>query len=133
MVPEARTVSQAIAAPAAELYAYVSNPANLPEWAAGLAEHPVEQVDGHWYTDAPFGRVEIVFADPNPFGVLDHEVIVVASGERFTNPMRVVRLGDGCEVTFSVRRLAGMPDADFERDVAAVAADLETLRARFER
>jgi hypothetical protein len=33
---------------------------------------------------------------------------------------------------FTVRRRAGMTDADFDADVAAVAADLDTLRRLLE-
>jgi uncharacterized protein YndB with AHSA1/START domain len=33
--------------PAAEVYDYVSQPANLPTWAAGLGS-AIEQVEGRW-------------------------------------------------------------------------------------
>jgi hypothetical protein len=37
-----------------------------------------------------------------------------------------------CEVAFTVRRRAGMTDEEFDSDVAAVAADLATLRRLLE-
>ena len=43
--------------------------------------------------------------------------------------MRVIPNGDGCDVVFTVRRRPGMSDADFAADVAAVDADLATLRS----
>ena len=49
--------------------------------------------------------------------------------------MRVVPAGvdaASCEVVFTVRQRSGVTDAEFEADVAAVAADLETLRRRLE-
>ena len=42
--------------------------------------------------------------------------------------MRVIPEGDACEVVFTLRRQDGASDADFERDAAAVAADLRTLK-----
>jgi hypothetical protein len=59
--------------------------------------------------------------------VLDHRV-TLPSGEAFYNPMRVVPDGNGCEVVFTLRRQVGMSDDDFERDAAAVRADLATLK-----
>jgi hypothetical protein len=44
--------------------------------------------------------------------------------------MRVIRDGDvdGCEVVFTLRRLPGMSDEEFERDGNAVADDLARLK-----
>lgn len=117
-----RHVSQWVDAGSDEVYAYAADPDNLPRWAAGLA-------------DPKLAGVEVEFAERNAFGVLDH-VVTLPSGERFFNPMRVIPAGigeRGCEVVFSLRRLAGATDADFDADAAAVAADLATLRALVER
>jgi hypothetical protein len=110
-------------------YAYVSDPRNLPEWAAGLADGAVRQVDGAWVVSTPMGDATVEFAPENSFGVVDH--LVRANGKQFYNPMRIVPDGEvehRCEVIFTVRRLAGVSDEDFEADVAAVAADLRKLR-----
>ncbi|GAB3819354.1 SRPBCC family protein [Micromonospora zhanjiangensis] len=121
-----RHVAVSIDRPAAEVYAYAADPANLPAWAAGLSSG-IERVDGEWVTESPMGRVVVTFVEPNPYGVLDHDV-TLPSGEVVYNPMRVVRDGDGCEVVFTVRRRPGMSAEEFDRDVAAVAADLAALR-----
>jgi hypothetical protein len=110
--------------PAAEVYDYVSQPANLPTWAAGLGSS-IELEEGRWIADSPLGRVEVVMAEPNPYGVLDHWVT-------FYNPMRVIADGDGCELVFTLRRQPGTSDADFDRDVAAVTADLATVQRLLE-
>ena len=113
-----RHVSQWIDADAAEVYAFAVDPANLPRWAAGLA-------------DPALADVEVEFAPRNDFGVLDH-VVTLPSGTRFYNPMRVIPAGldePGCEVVFTVRRFAGVTDEGFAADVEAVAADLATLRS----
>ncbi len=106
MVHESVHVSTSIDRHADEVYAYVSDPANLSTWAAGLAESPLRQVEGEWVADSPLGRVTVVFVGPNELGVADHDV-TLPSGETVTNPVRIFANGDGCDVVFSVRRLAG--------------------------
>jgi hypothetical protein len=122
-----RHVSTHIDRPADQVYAYASDPAHLPEWAPGLCRSVTPLDGGRWVAESPMGRIELAFAPRNAFGVLDHWV-TVASGETFYNPMRVVADGAGCEVVFSVRRHEGMTDAEFDRDAAAVLADLVALR-----
>ena len=46
--------------------------------------------------------------------------------------MRVFHDGDGREVVFTLRPRDGVSDDDFERDAAAVAADLRTLKRLLE-
>jgi polyketide cyclase/dehydrase/lipid transport protein len=119
-------LAERINRPAADVYAYVSDPANIAEWAPGLGEK-ISQVDGDWLVESPDGPIKVVFAPPNEFGVADH-VATFPSGEAFLNPLRVVPYGDGSEIVFSVRRPPGMSDDDFARDTAAVAADLARLK-----
>lgn len=116
--------------PADEVYSYVSNPVNVPQWAAGLGTS-VEQVDGRWVADSPTGRVIVDFAEPNEYGVLDHKV-TLPSGETVYNPMRVIPAENGCEVVFTLRQRAGITDEEFTSDAAAVSADLATLKQLLE-
>jgi uncharacterized protein YndB with AHSA1/START domain len=116
--------------PAAEVYDYASQPANLAQWAAGLGSS-IELIEGQWVADSPLGRVVVEMAAHNPYGVLDHQV-TLATGESFFNPMRVIPAGDGCELVFSLRRQPGVSDSDFESDAAAVAADLATVKRLLE-
>jgi hypothetical protein len=115
---------------AAEVYDYVSQPVNLPTWAAGLSS-AIELVDGRWVADSALGRIEVVLAEPNPYGIVDHWV-TLPTGETVYNPMRVIADGDGSELVFTLRRLPGVSDADFERDAAAVTADLATVKQLLE-
>lgn len=128
-----RHVSTRIAAPAAAVYAVASDPARLPDWAAGLASTPLHQDGDDWYADAPFGRVHVWFTPVNDLGVLDH-VVTMPDGQKVLNALRVIPWGDAaCEVVFSVRQRADQTDDEFESDAAAVAADLSTLRDLVER
>ncbi|WP_202970184.1 hypothetical protein [Tessaracoccus flavescens] len=72
------------------------------------------------------GRVRVTFAPRNPFGVLDHDV-GLPSGESVYNPLQVLNHPEGAEVLFTVRQ-RDLSDDEFERDIAAVAADLGRLR-----
>jgi hypothetical protein len=126
MTSESLHISERIGRPVGEVYEYAVDPANLPEWAPGLGS-AVENVEGHWFVGTPMGRVGFAFVERNAYGVLDHEV-TLPSGEVIYNPMRLIRDGEGCEAVFTLRRLPGMSDEEFERDAKAVAGDLARLR-----
>ena len=126
MPAESKQISASIDRPAADVYRYASDPANIPAWAPGLGSS-VENIDGHWFVETPAGRAGFAFVERDEFGVLDHEV-TLPSGDVIYNPMRVVPDGDGCEVEFTLRRLPDMSDADFERDAGLVQADLNRLK-----
>lgn len=114
-----------------EVYAFASNPANLPIWAAGLARSEVKKDGNVWVAEAPFGKARIKFAEANTFGVMDHDV-ELDSGVVVHNPMRVVPNGDGSEFIFTLLRQPGMSDDQFGDDAKAVANDLRTLKELLE-
>jgi hypothetical protein len=126
MSPESRHLTVTIDRPAAEVYAYVRDPAHLPAWAAGLATG-IRRERGEWVADSPMGRVLVRFVPVNEYGVLDHDV-VLPDGTTTTNPVRVLADGTRSEVVFTVRRRPGMDDEDWAADAAAVTADLEALK-----
>ncbi|WP_079080513.1 SRPBCC family protein [Streptomyces ardesiacus] len=110
-----------------DVYAYASDPANLPAWAHGLGA-TVERIGGEWIADSSsLGRVKVAFVPRNDLGVLDHDV-TLPSGETVHNPVRVIADGTASEVVFTLRRQPGTADADFERDAAMVTADLTRLK-----
>jgi hypothetical protein len=126
MRTESRHLSVYIDRPVGEVYAFASDPANLPRWAPGLGSSVV-QIDDNWFVETPDGRVRVTFAPVNEYGVLDHEVLT-PSGETVYVPLRAIADGDGCEVVFTLRRMPGMTDAEFERDTALVSGDLALLK-----
>ncbi|CAN5421084.1 hypothetical protein BH10ACT10_BH10ACT10_17930 [soil metagenome] len=109
-----RHLSVHVDRPADEVYTYVSDPAHLGEWAAGVSPD-----------------VEVLFAPTNPYGVADHDVSL-PDGTVIHVPLRVLPDGDGAEVVLTLRRAPGADDAAFEADDTAVRTDLETLRGRLE-
>lgn len=130
MPAESRHISISIERPADEVYRFVSDPENLPAWAAGLGSS-VRLVEGRWVADSPVGTVEVAFAPTNEFGVLDHDV-TLPSGDTVHNPMRVLPDGSACEVVFTVRRRPEMSDEELECDAEAVSADLAALKRLLE-
>ena len=130
MATESRFILVGVDCPAADAYRYISNPAHLPEWAAGLGS-TVEKVDGDWVIESPLGRIVISFVAANSLGVLDHHV-TLPTGESFYNPMRVLPDGTGCEVIFMVRRRPDQTYEAFCADVEMVEADLARLKHRLE-
>jgi hypothetical protein len=121
-----QTISVAIAATPARVYAFAADPANLPAWAPAFCQS-VACVDGVWVVQSPLGAVQFAFAPPNDYGVLDHTV-TLSSGARLINPMRVIPNGAGSEVLFTLFQHEGMSDGQFGDDAALVRSDLETLR-----
>lgn len=128
---EVRYVSIAIDVPPSEVYAFASEPRNLPRWASGLSDGSIQQVDGEWVATAPMGEVRIRFAGLNVFGVLDHDV-TLETGATVHNPMRVVPNGAGSEVVFTLFQLPGVSDEAFETDANIVANDLLALKRLLE-
>ena len=128
---ETRHLGIRISRDSRSVYDFCADPANLPRWAAGLSG-TIEQQDGRWFAESPMGRVEVEFAPPNEFGVLDHRV-TLADGQAFANPMRVIPDGnEDCDVVFTLRRRDGVSDVEFEADAGAVQADLQTLKRLLE-
>lgn len=123
-------VSRVIAASPEVVYAFAAQPDNLALWAGGLAKSEVRRRGECLVVDSPMGEVTVAFTPQNEFGVLDHQV-QLPSGEVVNNPLRVLPHPDGAEVVFTVRQL-GLTDAEFERDAATVAEDLETLKPLIE-
>jgi hypothetical protein len=126
MTSESWHISERIGRPADEVYAYASDPANVPRWAPGLG-NSVAEVDGQWFVDTPTERVRLAFAPRNDLGVLDH-YLTLDSGEVSYVPVRVIADEGGSEVIFTVRRRPDMTDDEFKADGDAVAADLARLK-----
>lgn len=126
-----RHISTVIRASRDAVYDFARDPANLPRWAAGLAQAEVERTDdGGLVVDSPMGRVAVAFVPHNAYGVLDHDV-TLPTGDVVTNPVRVLAHPDGAEVVFTLRQ-GTASDEELERDATLVAADLATLKSLLE-
>lgn len=130
MTHQVRHISVTIKRPLHEVYSFVSDPTNLPKWATGLGGS-IRKAEGAWIADSPMGKIRIKFADKNPFGVLDHEV-VLGSGVKINNPMRVIANGEGSEIFFTLLRQPEVTDEKYEEDTRWVEKDLNILKGLLE-
>lgn len=128
---EVRNVAVSIHRSPGEVYAFVSNGENVPRWAAGLGT-AIRRLGNEWVAEGQLGKVRVRFAPPNDLGVADHDV-ALESGLTVHNPMRVVPNGNGSTVIFTLMRLPGVSERQFEEDARAVERDLQTLKALLER
>ena len=127
----AKHISVSVNGPAAQVYGFVSNPENLPKWAAGLSGS-IKKVDEDWIAESPMGTVKVKFAENNKFGVLDHDVTLPA-GVKVYNPMRVFPNNDGSELIFTLYRRPEVSDQEFAEDTRAVEKDLAKLKTLLEK
>ncbi|MCZ7469547.1 SRPBCC family protein [Agrobacterium sp. O3.4] len=130
-VMQSRIIHLSVEKPWAQVYGFASDPQNMPRWAAGLGGGL--KPDGNdWIADGgPLGEVRVNFAPANEFGVIDH-VVTLPDGLKVYNALRVTPNGSGAEVSFTLLRLDGMTDEEFEQDASAITADLETLKSLLE-
>jgi hypothetical protein len=126
---KSRTLSISIKRPAAQVYAFASNPDNLPRW---ISSARVKKSGDAWIMETPTGPIRIRVVAKNEFGVLDH-VATLPDGQEILNPIRVVPNSTGSEVVFTLFQTAEMSDQRFAEDTASVEADLRSLKSVLER
>lgn len=125
LLPSA-TLHVSIDAPVERVYNYVSDPANLPEWAASFVQS-VRREDNAWLADTTLGPCEFRFVTSNDLGVLDHYVRL-PSAEETLNPLRVVANASGSEVLFTLFQPPDMSAQHFAENQAMVQRNLQTLK-----
>lgn len=123
--PDVTTVSVTIHRPAGDVYNYIADLGNLPDWS--FFETATE-VDGAWRVGTPRGEVTLKLAPPNDLGVLDHH-LETADGRTIYIPMRVISNGGDSEVLFTVFRQPGMTDEAYAADITVVETDLARLKS----
>ncbi len=128
---EARYLSISIALNPEAVYAFTSNPENLPKWASGLGKG-VKRKGEHWEVQTSQGTVGLRFTPHNEYGVLDHTVVLSDGAEVYV-PMRVIPNGQGSEVMLILFRQPEMDDAEFARDAQLMQNDLLALKELLER
>lgn len=126
----ARSVTTTFEAPAAEVFGYLAEIENLPDWATEFARE-LKVVDGRYKVVNGLG--EFFFRiDSDP----DSGVIDMRAGPTETElalfPTRVVALpGGGSAFTFTMFQAPDMPDELFESQHASLLRELGNLERRF--
>jgi hypothetical protein len=131
---QSRTFNICLSRSCAEVYDFLSQPQNLPQWASGLgegieadAETDTQAGASAWIVHTAAGAMKMIFAARNDYGVVDHTVYPPAGGEVYV-PMRVVAHGAGSAVILTLFRQPGMSDEDYERDAQLIQQDLQRLQ-----
>jgi hypothetical protein len=130
MPHEARTLTITIDRSADDVYAFISDPAHLPDWAPGFA-HSIHRDGETWVAETVDGPMAVEFVADNPHRVADH-VVTVSPGVTNLNPVRVLDNGDGAEVLFTVIRAEGQSAEAFAEIQGLVKGDLALLRELLE-
>lgn len=120
------TLTISIDCPPARVQAFVTDPRNLPSWGHGLGNSVRSEAE-QWFVSTPQGEVQIRFAEPNPFGVIDHWVRISPELEIHV-PMRVLPNGAGSEVLFTLFQPATMSAEQLAVDIGLVEQDLQRLK-----
>lgn len=128
---ESRNLTVSIACDAAAVYEFVSNPANLPQWATAFCKS-IRKVSSDWLMETNAGLMRVRFVPPNEFRVADHFVSPAPDVEIHV-PMRVLQNGSGSEVVFTLFRSPDMTPEKFAEDIGLVAQDLQTLKRLLEK
>ena len=106
---EVRYLSVSIELEPEAVYAFTSNPENLPLWASGLGQG-VKRAGEHWEVQTQQGTVGLRFTPHNEYGVLDHTAVLSGGTEVYV-PMRVVPNGKGSEVMLVLCKALSRYDA----------------------
>lgn len=128
---KSETISVQIARPLADVYAFLSNPENLPRWLGLRGREFVQLGNGRWQMMFERGTRVLTFAPPNEFGVLDFTMEDEGRPPRKT-AVRVIENDGGTELLYTQLQTAGMSHAAFSSDVEWVRTDLAVLKTYLE-
>ncbi|WP_354644369.1 hypothetical protein [Kitasatospora camelliae] len=117
--------------PAAEVFAFLADPANWPRRAVVnvLSIEPTED-PAWWAMSTPAGPARLRLHPDAALGVLDHDYRDDTASWRV--PARVVPNGDGAEFMITFLRPPMLTDAEFDRQTALVDTELAALKSVLE-
>ncbi|SIO54379.1 hypothetical protein [Chitinophaga niabensis] len=115
-----------------DVYAYMANAENLPQWAAGLCTS-IQRTNTANVWQINNGEARVRFVEKNKFRIVDHYVRAKPGEKEVYIPIRVIEHDDACEIVFTLFRLPGMTDEEFKKDMGNVQKDLDTIKAIMER
>jgi hypothetical protein len=127
---KSRTVTTVLAAPKEDVFAYMSEIENLPEWATEFARELRRDDDGYRVVNN-LGEFRFEIRADRETGVID-----MLSGpspdEMAVFPTRAVALPDGrTAYTFTMFQAPGMPDELFESQHESLKREFANIEARF--
>ena len=125
-----RTVTTVLSAPSQEVFAYLADVENLPEWATEFARE-LKIVDGRHKVVNGLGEFFFEIRADEETGVID--MLAGPSEEALALfPTRVVPLGEGRSAfTFTMFQQPGQPDDLFESQYHSLRRECENIERRF--
>ena len=126
-----KNISISIDSPRDTVYRYASDPSNFPAWLA-FVKSIARQSENVWNAETSLGQISFELVPQNDFGVID-QVVTLPDDSKVSNILRVVENNEGSEVIFTLFRMPGRSDAEFEEDAQAVREDLEKLKELLEK
>jgi hypothetical protein len=125
------TVTAVLPAPPEQVFDYLADIENLPDWATEFARRLVREGDDYKVVNGLGEHYFEIRADPAT-GVIDMYA-GPSKEEMGLFPTRVVALpGGGSAFTFTMFQPPGMPDELFESQHASLRRELENVERRFE-
>lgn len=130
---ETSTLTVTIDAPFERVAADLGDPTTHPEWATEFFAGPTEPAgEGEYVVPVPLmgGRARYrVEADPDR-GIFDLYLAPVGGEFGPPIPVRLVRNGGGVDVLWTLARLPGMSDEQWEAGLAGMELELQNLQRR---
>ena len=125
-----RTVTAVLDAPKDNVFDYLANVNNLPEWATDFARE-LKYVDGKAKVVNGMGEFFFSMKTDRSTGVIDM-FAGSQEDELALFPTRVVPLGPGRSAySFTMFKLPGMPDEVFESQYESLRREFDNIRRRF--
>lgn len=113
-----------------QVFAFVSNPANLPLWSKSFCLS-VYQENGQWMLETPEGPVKIRIAVHRQLRIAD-QFLSPAPGVEIMIPMRVVPNGNASELIMTLFQPEHLSEEDYANEVALIEQEMNLLKQLLE-
>jgi len=124
------TVTTVLPAPQREVFAYMSQIENLPEWATEFARELRRDEDGYTVVNN-LGEFRFEIRADESTGVIDM-LAGPSADDMAVFPTRATQLADGLTAyTFTMFQAPGMPDELFEGQCESLKREFANIEARF--
>ena len=125
-----RTVTTVVPAPRAEVFDYIAEIENLPDWATEFARELRQDADGYVVVNN-LGEMRFEIRSDPETGVIDMYA-GPSLDEMAVFPTRAVALPDGSTAySFTMFQGPGMPDELFQAQYESLQREFENIEARF--
>jgi hypothetical protein len=112
-----------------DVFDFLADPANLPQWAVGFCRS-IRRDGERWIVSTATGQVGIRYVTDRVLGVIDF-YISPGPGIESAAFSRVLPSGDGAEYVFTQFQTPGMTDEVFDGQVQALVEELHILQGLF--